>query len=315
MNAHQFVDPDRPTLYFVGVTTAKSSIMQVFPKWAHELGIDADIRGIDLPLHAPPEDYRSVVDFLSESENTRGALVTTHKLDLFAACRNQFDYIDPLAELMAEVSCVSKRGGQLRCHAKDPITGGLAIDAIVPPDRWIDSSAEVFFVGAGGSTVAITWHLLQETRGPARPARIHVSNRSQSRLDHIGEVHASLRSDTPIEYHLCPQPEHNDAVVAGLPSGSVVINATGLGKDAPGSPITEAVRFPPNAIAWDLNYRGDLVFLDIAAAASDVRIEDGWLYFMHGWLQVIAEVFDIEIPTSGPIFDRLSELAGGAPQR
>jgi hypothetical protein len=69
---------------------------------------------------------------------------------------------------------------------------------------------------------------------------------------------------------------------------------------------------------WDLNYRGDLIFLDIAQAApaeSHVRVEDGWIYFMHGWLQVIAEVFDIEIPTSGPVFDQLSDLAGGAPRR
>ena len=42
---------------------------------------------------------------------------------------------------------------------------------------------------------------------------------------------------------------------------TLVINATGLGKDAPGSPISDAAQFPLNGIAWDFNYRGDLVFL------------------------------------------------------
>ena len=55
-----------PTFYFVGVTTGKSSIMRVFPKWAEALGIEAEIKGIDLALHAPAEDYRGVAEFLKK---------------------------------------------------------------------------------------------------------------------------------------------------------------------------------------------------------------------------------------------------------
>jgi hypothetical protein len=36
------------------------------------------------------------------------------------------------------------------------------------------------------------------------------------------------------------------------------------------------------------------------------------VYFLHGWTRVIAEVFSIEIPTSGPVFDELSRLADQA---
>jgi shikimate 5-dehydrogenase len=308
--------PRRPTLYFMGVTTGQSSIMKVFPRWAEALGLDAQISGIDLPLHAPPAVYQGAVDFIRSAEHARGALVTTHKLDLFAACRDQFEYIDPLAELMAEVSCISKRGSELRCHAKDPITGGLAVDAIMPTGQWNATGADAFFIGAGGSTVAITWHLLQASRGTDRPRRILVSNRSQQRLDHVARVHAAFEHHVPVEYHLCPDSLDNDAIVESLAAGSLVVNATGLGKDAPGSPITSAVRFPATAIAWDLNYRGDLVFLDIARCAPrelGVRVEDGWVYFVHGWLQVIGEVFDLEIPSRGPRFQRLSQLAGGPP--
>jgi shikimate 5-dehydrogenase len=109
-----------------------------------------------------------------------------------------------------------------------------------------------------------------------------------------------------------PGPADNDRVLAGLAPGSLVVNATGLGKDAPGSPLTDAAAFPPSSVAWDLNYRGDLKFLDQARASGHVRIEDGWVYFLHGWTQVIAEVFDIEIPTSGPRFEALDRLAAGA---
>lgn len=64
----------RPTMYFVGVTTGQSSIMKMFPIWAKELGLDAEIKGIDLPIHAPAEDYRAVVQFFRDDPLSLGAL-------------------------------------------------------------------------------------------------------------------------------------------------------------------------------------------------------------------------------------------------
>ena len=61
--------------------------------------------------------------------------------------------------------------------------------------------------------------------------------------------------------------------------------------------------FPKAGLAWELNYRGDLVFLRqarAAAARQKLTVEDGWVYFLHGWTRVIADVFDVDIPTSGP---------------
>jgi shikimate dehydrogenase len=90
----------------------------------------------------------------------------------------------------------------------------------------------------------------------------------------------------------------------------LVINATGLGKDRPGSPITDAARFPERGIAWELNYRGDLRFQRQAEAQArerGLRVEDGWRYFIHGWSEVVAEAFHLEL-TPG-LLDRLSEAA------
>ena len=55
----RYARAERPTIYFIGVTTGKSSIMQVFPRWAEHLGLgDVVIRGIDCKLHDQPEVYR-----------------------------------------------------------------------------------------------------------------------------------------------------------------------------------------------------------------------------------------------------------------
>jgi shikimate 5-dehydrogenase len=306
-----------PTIYFIGVTTGQSSILRVFPRWAEALGLGrCRIVGVDLPLHASADAYRSVVTFIRSDPLSRGALVTTHKIDLFAASWDLFDEVEELAGAMGELSCISKTDGRLVASAKDPISAGLALEAFVPPRHFAQTGAELFSMGAGGSTIAITWHLMRPERKGDRPSRVVVSNRSAARLDAIREIHRAFGFDVPVEYALAPEPRDNDRVMATLKPGSLVVNATGLGKDAPGSPISDDAVFPQDGLAWELNYRGDLVFLRQARDAALGRqliVEDGWVYFLHGWTRVIAEVFGVQIPTSGPLFQRLSELAGGPP--
>lgn len=303
---------ERPTLYFVGVTTGRSSIRTVFPRWARVLGLgDVPLVGVDLPLHAPRADYRRVVEFLAADPQSAGALVTTHKIDLYAACADLFAEVDALARLMGEVSCLAKPHGALVASAKDPISAGLALDAITPPGTWAATPADAFVMGAGGSAIAISWYLTRPERGADRPRRVVVTDPDRDRLAALRRVHDELGTDVPVECRPVEDPSGNDVVLAGLAPGALVVNATGLGKDAPGSPLTGAARFPDGAVAWDLNYRGDLVFLDQARNAA-VRVHDGWEYFLHGWTRVIAEVFGIDIPTSGPCFEELGRLAAAA---
>jgi shikimate 5-dehydrogenase len=300
---------EQPTLHFIGVSTGQSSIMRVFPAWARHLGLDAAIHGIDLPLHADPTRYRETVAFLKADPLSRGALVTTHKLDLFAAARDLLDEVDPLAALMAETSCLSKRGGRLIAHAKDPISSGLAIDGFLAPDHFARTGGEALILGAGGSAVAILWHLTQAR--PDRPARIAVTDIAPDRLAHIRAIHGTETGGVSIDYRLVRTAADNDRLLAALAPGSLVVNATGLGKDAPGSPLTDTAIFPKGAVAWELNYRGDLAFLAQARAQAErgLAVYDGWTYFVHGWTRVIAEVFDVAIPTSGPGFDALAAIA------
>ena len=105
---------------FIGVTTGKSAIMRVFPAWAEYLGLgDVEICGHDFAMHAPPQSYREVVRAIASDPLELGGLVTTHKIDLFSACKEMFDFIDPWAQLCGEVSSLSNRGG-LFGLAKDP---------------------------------------------------------------------------------------------------------------------------------------------------------------------------------------------------
>jgi shikimate 5-dehydrogenase len=314
MGIREFVRATRPTFYFIGVTTGKSSIIKVFPEWAKFLGLrDVVIKGIDFKPHDEPDAYREAVEFIKNDPLSRGALVTTHKIDLLKACRDFFEELDPYARTMGEISCISKRNGKLIGHAKDPITSGLAIEAFLPPQYWVETGAAALLLGAGGSSIAITSYLMQASHGANRPSKIVVTNRSQPRLDEIQHIHQKLENIIPTDYFLTPKPKDNDAVLRDLSSGSLVVNATGLGKDAPGSPLTDSAILPANGVVWELNYRGDLIFLEQAEVqreSQNLKIEDGWVYFIHGWTRVIAEVFDIDIPVKGLQFDQLSKIAG-----
>lgn len=290
----------QPTFYFIGVTTTESSIMKVFPEWAKALGLkDAVIKGIDIDIHAPEGDYREVVDFLKNDHLSLGALVTTHKLDLYEACEDMFDYLDPHAKRFRELSCISKRDGKLRGHAKDPISSGLTMESFIPEGFWKKHKGEVFIMGAGGSALAISSHLTQAKFGDDIPSKIVIANRSLPRLEQAEEKLQGINDRVEFEFVQGPNPEDNDAIMKKIKPYSLIINATGLGKDRPGSPLTNGCEFPENSIVWELNYRGDLIFMDRQAKGQEqsknLQIEDGWIYFIHGWTQVIAEVFDIDI--------------------
>lgn len=289
----------QPTFYFIGVTTTKSSIMTVFPKWANALGLkDAVIKGIDIEIHAPAQDYIDVVTFIKNDPLSLGALVTTHKLDLYEATEHLFEYLDPHALRFRELSSISKRNGQLRGHAKDPISSGLTMESFIPDGFWREHKGEVFIMGAGGSALAISSHLTQSKFGDDVPSKIVIANRSLPRLKEAKEKLQDIKTSVMFEYLNGPEPSDNDAFMKDIKPYSLIINATGLGKDRPGSPLTFDAVFPENSLVWELNYRGNLVFLDQANAQKEeqnLTIVDGWIYFIHGWTQVIAEVFDIDI--------------------
>ena len=306
----------RRTMYFIGVTTGKSSIMKVFPAWSNHLGLDAVMKGIDFAPNSEPDSYREAVAFIKDDPLSLGALLTTHKVNLLKASRDLFDGLDPYAQTLGEISSISKRAGRLAGHAKDPITAGASFEAIVPQGHWASSGGHLCILGSGGSSLALTLYLHNKKgAGGDVPGLISITARREASLAEMRHVHSQIGFSIPVDYRLAPTAMETDAIVGILPPGSMVVNATGLGKDGPGSPLTDRATFPDGGLVWEFNYRGDLVFLDQARAAAkarDLTVHDGWVYFIHGWTRVIAEVFDIEIPMSGSAFDELSTIARNA---
>lgn len=300
-----------PTFYFVGVTTNQSSIMKVFPQWMEALGrSEIVMEGIDHSLHDDPEAYRQTVAQIKYDPLSLGALVTSHKISLLEAARDMFDILHSSATITGEVSCISKRNGQLVGHAKDPLTGGLSLDAVIGKNYFQRTGGHILNFGAGGSGKAIALHLIEKENLGDRPERFVMVNRSKPRLVKFQEMVESLETDIRFEFILNNTPERNDEIMASMPGGSVVINATGLGKDLPGSPVTDDGLFPRNGVAWEINYRGELDFWHQAKAQEKGRgvlVEDGWLYFVHGWTQHIAEVLHIDMDEK--TFEKLAEIA------
>ena len=312
--SYPVVTKQMPTFYFIGVTTGQSSSRRMFPLWMEALGRpEVVLEGIDLPIHAEPERYRQVVAQIKEDPLSLGGLVTTHKIDLLEAARDMFDELGPYAQRIGEVSSISKRDGRLVGRATDPVAGGLSLAAMVGQGYFGRTGGEVLCLGAGGSAAALSLYLIDRPRPEDRPRRMVVVNRSQGRLERLRRMVEQQQTDIQFEYIQNQEPARNDALMAALPPGSLVINATGMGKDTPGSPVTGAGLFPLDGIAWELNYRGQLDFMRQALAQKAARrltVEDGWRYFIHGWAQVIGHVLHLEI--DGAMLNHLAELAAQA---
>ncbi|MCY4118314.1 MAG: shikimate dehydrogenase [Caldilineaceae bacterium] len=307
--------PKLPTFYFIGVTTGQSSSRQMFPLWMEALGRpEVVLEGIDIEIHAAPDRYREVVAHIKREPLALGGLVTTHKIDLLAAASDLFDGLGPYAQVTGEVSSIAKDNDRLIGRATDPVAGGLSLDAILGQGHFGRSGGHLLMLGAGGSAAALTLHLLRKECPFDRPVRVIVVNRSAprlARLQHMVEREVGAKeSSIGFDFIQNNDPSRNDDILAGLPPGSVVINATGMGKDTPGSPLTDSAVFPREGVVWELNYRGELDFMgqaQVQRAERSLTLADGWEYFVHGWSQVISHVLHVQL--GAPMFERLSELA------
>lgn len=298
--------------FFIGVTTGASSIVRIFPRWCEVLGLgdDVELVGRDIPVGAPPAAYRAAVEELSRDEDALGALVTTHKLGIYEAGRDLFAGVDELAELCGEVSCVARRDGGLFGWAKDPISAGRSLERVLDARHFRDGQGHALCMGAGGSGTAIALYLLARRPDGDRPARLLVTDRSSERLGRLWVTLQGLGVAPAVELVKVDAPDEHGALLERLPPASLVVNATGMGKDLQGSPLPPDARFPEDGVAWELNYRGELPFLRQAHAQAGERrltVEDGWVYFIYGWTAVMEEVFQRPITS-----DELEALAAEA---
>jgi shikimate dehydrogenase len=294
---------------FVGVATSSSASMKVFHEWAQILQLPTGrLVGYDIATGAPSGIYRGLVRSIREDPDHFGALVTTHKVALFDAAGDMFDDIDNAAATFGEVSSIAKRGTRLTASAKDPKTSALALDEFLPADHFARTGGAALVLGSGGAGRALSYQLAVRTDRPAQVICTALSDQSLEELSRLLD-RAGVQSNV-VRYVTTSTTVIADSLLADLPPHSLVVNATGMGKDLPGSPISDAARFPENGFVWEFNYRGSLEFLHQARHQQEARrlhLEDGWQFFIHGWSQVIADVFDIPMPP-----DTVARLAAAA---
>ena len=282
---------------FFGVRTEDSLSAQYFPDWARALGVqDAELRGVNLPIDGTLDAHREAVLRLKKDPEVQGALVTSHKLAIVRAAGDLIDRRTPASELTGEVSALYKRGDELWGHAVDPENYGLAITQVLSSDWWAKhEGAGILSLGGGGATVALIVYLLKQAVD--RPAFLQIVEKRSDNLHHCKNITNRIGSGAvKLEFFHTSDPLVCDSLVAKLPSYSLVINATGMGKDLPGSPVTDNVYFPDHSVVWDLNYRGPREFLvrgELQGATRPIKVADGWGYFLRGWSSVMGLVFDI----------------------
>ncbi|BCY06930.1 hypothetical protein L3i22_020180 [Actinoplanes sp. L3-i22] len=285
-------------MWFVGVSTGQSLINAAFPLWTRDLGREIRLVGRDLPIGAPTAAYRALATELRDDPDALGAVITSHKVALLRAARDLIGTLDPLAAECGEANALRKNHKTLSAYARDPLSVGRVADEIWP------SGEQVICLGAGGTAIALGRHLLSR---PEPPKRLVFADRDEASARHLREVLAPWveRSGVDLEVRIGPGPW--DALVESGADGSLLVNATGLGKDRPGSPLSDDAGFPRGAVVWELNYRGDLAVLRQARRRDDLVTHDGWSLFCHGWAAALGPILDLadEVATAR----RFAELA------
>jgi shikimate dehydrogenase len=252
----------------------------------------------------------------------QGAVITAHKLRLYRACAQDLQRRDWLADVTHEINALAT-GPVLGGYARDALSLARVLPALIGSAGAASArDLHVLCLGAGGAATALllALHLDTDPGGDGAasprpradpPASVTFTDVDRRALDDLRAVagRAGIAASR-LSFIRVREPAESDALVAGLPSPALVINATGLGKDAAGSPVTGAARFAPAALAWDLNYRGDLVFLRQAAAAGATAM-DGWDYFVAGWAGGLTAI--AETPFTTELLSRFAEAA--APHR
>jgi shikimate dehydrogenase len=307
-----------PLILFLGVSTSGSVAHAVFDRWAAELGRPWALWGVDLPASAPPGAFRRLVSAMRGNPAVDGAVVTAHKLRLYRACAQDLARRDWLTEITHEINALATTG-VLAGYARD----ALSLARILP--GLIRSTAgdglddlHVLCLGAGGAATALLLALHLDT-DPERdggaggrdradpPASVTFTDVDPRALADLRSVAGRAGIGTSrLSFVRVRDPADSDALVSGLPSPGFVINATGLGKDAAGSPVTGRARFGPGTLAWDLNYRGDLAFLRQAAASGATAL-DGWDYFVAGWAGGLTAI--AQTPFTGDLLTRFAQAA------
>lgn len=297
---------DEKIMYFIGVSTQQSIINKIFPKWMSALNYNVQLHGIDIPLNAPAGVYHEYAERIKNSDDILGALVTTHKIPMYSYAAKVFDNLTDSAQEFKEIGAIYKRNGQMNGEATDIISVDSAFKSIF---KKVDVSAiDLCILGCGGAGVALGYIALRHHSKDL--ARIVMTDIDRGRLEQAKSILRLYDIDHKMQFVHVGSVKENDKVIDSLRDKSFVVNATGVGKDKPGAPVSSDVCFPFGGCIWEYNYRGKLEFIEIAKRQVEKRqlyIYNGFEYFIYGWTTVISRVLNIDI--SKKTFEKFVNIA------
>lgn len=274
---------------FVGVTTRSSAVVKVFRAWCDILGVNWTLAHWDLAINSPSSEYDKIVSNF-RSNDVAGGLVTTHKTNLFSYEWRNLDLVEPLSIILNEVGVIFKRDGELCGGVSDVRSGGIILESLTASQAWLEGNRHVYILGAGGAGLAALWNLGGMGIGEAKRITIVEPNIERRGLAERLSSSSSFQCPTTV---VAGKDGQADSYINSLERGPLIINATGLGKDRPGSPVSSNFIFPQSAVVWDFNYRGELEFLGQAekqAKERNLSVHDGFQYFACGWSVVMSRV-------------------------
>jgi shikimate 5-dehydrogenase len=288
-------------MLFVGVSTKSSFVHHVFKEWASCLGKRLFLSPCDIPLGASPDVYRRTVNELRQSyPKLTGALITSHKAAIFDSSAGIFDFLSEDANRLGEVGMAYWSGGRFCGGASDVNSTDRVVKRMLADSpTWMHGCRNAVILGAGGAGVALANTL--SINPEVGCTRVTLVESDIARVKRVSELVERWDSNVPIT--VIQSTVESDELVQNAGVGSLIVNASGLGKDRPGSPVSKSISFPLKSFVWEFNYRfqpqQNPTFLELATAQGVERqltIEDGWDYFIWGWLGVMSRVVGIEDP-------------------
>ncbi len=279
---------------FIGVSAKTSAVNNLFPLWMNALGVSAELEVIDMPLSSSPYRYTNLLQNLKADSAVSGVLITTHKTSVFEAARAGVDELTGRAAKLCEIGFLLRRpDGVLIGDAPDVIVGEMALERLLA-GAFRKSCNSAVILGAGGAGVALTSILLDDK---SKFRTVILTEINSERVTRVTQVFAGEIASGQVNLVTSCDADRTTALIEDQPDGALIINATGMGKDRPGSPVSSDVRFPLHATVWELNYRGALRFLELAKNQErerHLRVADGWYCFVCGWSYVLSVAFGLD---------------------
>lgn len=242
-----------PAACLIGWPAAHSRSPLIHHYWLRTLGIEG---GYNIEA-VPPEGFAEFVLHLSTHGFVGANVTIPHKERALALTRP-----DERARAVGAANTLWYQDGELRSTNTD-IEGFINnLDACAP--GW-DSAGEALVLGAGGSSRAVVFGLIE--RGVRR---VHLANRTIDRAramaDQFGaQVH-------PVSW---------DEAADLLPRANLLVNATSLGMHGQGALELDIGRLPPQAVVADLVYVPLQTPLLAAARARGLQTADGLGMLLH----------------------------------